>query len=111
MHSRFGKVDGFIRFCDGTRYLVLLRGEKYDFIYNRIRCLIEVKSGVNDVFSYSYAKIKVDSYDSWPLERTLTFHDVIIHIKSVWNKDQNHYYYNISLKKFYYQLPKNNDKK
>ena len=28
---RFNKVDGFIRIYDGTRYLVLLGGEKYDF--------------------------------------------------------------------------------
>ena len=28
-------------------------------------------------------KIKVNSYDSLPLEKTLTFHTVVIHIKSV----------------------------
>ena len=47
-------------------------------------------------FSHNYAKIKVDSCDSLPLEKTLTFHNVIIHLGSVWSKDQNHYYYNIS---------------
>ena len=31
------------RVYDGTTYLVLFRGEKYDFIYNRIRYLIGVK--------------------------------------------------------------------
>ena len=34
---RFDKVDAFIRVYDGTKYLVLFRGEKNDFIYNRIR--------------------------------------------------------------------------
>ena len=29
-----------------TRYLALFGKEKYDFIYNRIRCLIRVKSGI-----------------------------------------------------------------
>ena len=29
----------------------------------------------------------------------------LVHIKSVWNKDQNHYYYNIFLEKCSYQLP------
>ena len=47
------------------------------------------------VFSQSHASVKVYSYDSLPL--TLTFHNVLIHIKSVFNKDQNHYYYNIFL--------------
>ena len=37
LHIRFDKVDGFITVYDGTRYLVLLGGEKYNFIYNRIR--------------------------------------------------------------------------
>ena len=31
---------------NGTRYLVLFGKEKYDYIYNRIRCLIRVKSGI-----------------------------------------------------------------
>ena len=59
-------------------------------------------------FSHNYAKTKFDSFDSLPLEKTLTYH-VMIYIKSVWNKDQNHYYYNIFLEKCFYQLPKNND--
>ena len=72
---------------------------------------MEIKSGITYLFSHNYAKIKVDSYDSLPLEKTLTFHNVIIHIKSVWNKDQNHYYYSIFLEKPSYQLPKINDSK
>ena len=35
------------------------------------------------------AKIKVYSCNSLPLEKTSTFHNVIILIKSVWNKDKN----------------------
>ena len=30
-------------------------------------------------------------------KKTLTFHTVIMHIKSIWNKDQGHYYFNIFL--------------
>ena len=50
------------------------------------------------IFSHTYGKIKVNSYDSSPLEKTLTFHNVRKHIKSVWNKDQNHYSFKIFLK-------------
>ena len=53
---RFDKVDGFIRVYDGTRYLVFFRGEKYNFIYNRIRYLIGVKSAITVVISHFYAK-------------------------------------------------------
>ena len=87
----FDKVDRFIRFYDGTRHSVLFRGEKYDSIYNSFSYHIGVKSGITCVFSHNYAKIKVNSYDSLSLEKTLIFDNIKIHIKSVWNKDQNHY--------------------
>ena len=64
LRIKFNKVDWFIRVYDGTRYLVLFGGEKYDFIYNRIRHLIEVKSGIKCVISHNYAKKKVDLCDS-----------------------------------------------
>ena len=111
LRIRFDKRDGFIRVYDGIRYLVLFKGEKYDFIYNKFRYLIGVKSGITYVISHNYAKVKVDSYDSLPLEKTMAFHSVIIHIMSVWNKDQNHYYYNIFLEKCSYQLLKHSDNK
>ena len=69
LHIRFDELDGFIRVFDGTRYLVLFGSEKYDFIYSRIRYLIRVKSGITYVISCNNAKIKVDSYDSLPLEK------------------------------------------
>ena len=56
--------------------------------------------------SHYYVKIKVDSYDFLPIEKTLTLHNVIILIKSILNKDKNHYYYKIFLKKCSYQLDK-----
>ena len=51
-------------------------------------------------------KSKLIHDDSLPLEKTLTLHNVIILIKSVFNKYQNHYYYNKSLEKCLYQLAK-----
>ena len=62
------------------------------------------------LFSHNCEKIKVDCYDYLPLEKKLTLHNVIIRIKSVFNKDQNHYYYNIFLEKCSYQLAKINGK-
>ena len=44
-------------------------------------------------------------------EKTLALHHVIILIKSVSNKNQNQYYYNIDLKKCSYQLSRNSDDK
>ena len=109
LRIRFDKIDGFIRIYDGTRYLTLFGSEKYEPIYNRIRYLIsQKKSGITYIFSHYFTKIKVDSYDSLPIEKRLTVHNAIIHIKSVLNKDKNHYYYKIFLEKcstfFFYSI-------
>ena len=73
--------------------------KKHDVIYNRIRYLISQKSGITYVISHNYARIKVDSYDCLTLEKTMPLHNVIIFITSVFNKNQNNYYYNIFLAK------------
>ena len=59
-HFMQNSGDAFIRVYDRTRYLVLFGSEKYDSIYNRIRYLIGVKSGIKYVISYNFARIKVD---------------------------------------------------
>ena len=46
-----------------------------------------------------------------PLEKTLILHDLMILIKSVLDKNQNHCYYNILSDKCSNQLSKNNDNK
>ena len=56
---------------DGIRYLVSFGDEKYDFIYNSIRYLKEVKSSITYVISPNYSKIEVQSNDSLPLEKML----------------------------------------
>ena len=58
-------------------------------------------------FSPYFAKVKVDSFSSLPIEKILTLQSVIILIKLVLNKYQNHYYYyKIFLEKYSYQLAK-----
>ena len=53
-----------------------------------------------------YFKIKVDSYDSLPIEKRMTLHNVIILIKSVLNRNKNNYYYKIFLEKCSFLLAK-----
>ena len=85
---RFDEIDGFIKIYDGIRYLVLL-SYLYDEICNRIK--------------YNFAKIRIDLYNSLPIEKMLTFHNVIIIIKSFVNEDKNKYYHNIFLEKGSYK--------
>ena len=70
LHIRFDKIDGFIRVYDERRYLVLFGLEKYETMSSRTRYLISQKSSITYVFSHYYVKIKVDSYDSLPIEKT-----------------------------------------
>ena len=90
---RFSEIYGFIKIYDGIRYLVLFGSGLYDEIYNRIRYLISEKSGITDSINHNFARIRIDSYNSLPIEKTLTFHNVIILIKSVVNKNENNYYH------------------
>ena len=49
-------------------------------------------------------KIKIYSNGSLSLEKTFTLHSFIILIKTVFNKYQNHYYYDVFLEIGSYQL-------
>ena len=79
------------------RYLVLFGPERYDSIYDWIKYIVSEKSGITYIISHNFVKLEVDSYYSLPLEKTMTFHDVIIFIKLLFNKDKNNYYYNVFL--------------
>ena len=103
----FGKMDGFIIVYNGTRYLVLFESEIQDSNYSKTRYLISIKLGITYIISHNYTKVKVDSYKSLPLAKTITFHNIIILIESIWNKDKNNYYYKIFLEKASYDSPKN----
>ena len=56
-----------------------------------------------DIINHYFARIRIDSYNSLPIEETLTFHNIIILIKSVVINSANNYYYNIFLEKSPYE--------
>ena len=58
LHTRFAKVNGFIRIYDGTKYLVLFSPEKYYAIFNRVSYLMRVKSGITYIIFRYFANIK-----------------------------------------------------
>ena len=96
-----------IRIYHGTRYLTFL------FLKNMMLFTTELdgyhvslKSSITYIFSYYFAKINVGSYDPFLIEKLLTLHNVIILIKSVLNRDKNHYYCKIFLEKCSYHLAK-----
>ena len=91
------KIDGFIKIYGGIRYLVLFAPERYNATYDRTNYLIIEKSGITYSINHNFARIKNYSYNSLHIKTTLTFHNVVILIKSVVNK--NDIVYNIFIEK------------
>ena len=71
----------------------------FNKISDRTKYLISEKSGITDSINQSFRKIRIYSYNSLPIEKILTFHNVIILIKSVVDKNKDECYYNIFLEK------------
>ena len=95
LRIRLHKIDLFIRFCcDEFKHLVLFDNRFFDKTCDEIKYLISEKSSITDSINHNFGEIRIDSYNSLPIEKVPTFHNVIILIKSVVNKNKN-YYYNI----------------
>ena len=103
LRIRFDKIDGFIKVYDGIRHLVLRDYERYNAIYDRIKHLISENWGTVSSINHNSARIRIDSDNSLPIEKIMTFHNVIILIKSVVNKNKNDYFCNIFLEKGSYK--------
>ena len=99
---KFNKVDGLIKIYNGIRYLELSNSydtnyRVYNKIFDEINYLITEKIEDKYSINHNFARIKIDSFNSLPMETKIDFsyfHNVIILVKSVVNKDKN-YYYNI----------------
>ena len=86
MRIRSDKIDKFIRVLDGEiKHLILF---DYDNIGNKIKYLISEKGGIANSVNHNSGEIRIDSYNFLPPEKILTFHNVIILIKSVVNKNK-----------------------
>ena len=99
MRIRLDNINGFIKVPDKIRYLVL-----FDYSY-----LISEISGITDSINHNFAGLRIDSYNSLPIEKILTFHNVLIPIKSAVNKKKNEYYHNIFLEKGSYKDKSNTE--
>ena len=104
LRIRFNEIDGFIRVRGSEfRHLVLFDYQLFDKICDKIKYLISEKSGITDSTNHNFGKSRIDSYNFLPIEKILTFHNVIILTKSVAIKNKNEYYYNIFLEESPYK--------
>ena len=65
---------------------------------------MSLENTITYVFSHFYTNIEVESYGYLPIEKKIDLDQVIILIKSVLNKNQNNYCYNLFLEKWIWQL-------
>ena len=73
------KIDRFFRVRGGEfRYLVLFDHGSFDEISDKIKYLISEKGGITDSINYNFGKIRIDSYNSLPIQKILTFHNVTV---------------------------------
>ena len=104
----FDKIHGFIMVLDGkNKHLVLFDYGMFDKICEKIKYHISKKSGITNSINCNFGRIRIDSWNSLPVKKILTFHNVIILIKSVVNKNENKYCYNIFLEKVSYKYKSN----
>ena len=69
LRIRFDEIDGFIKIYDGTRCLVLFCQSWYNEFCDRIKYLINKESGIADSINHNFAKIRIDWYNSLPIEK------------------------------------------
>ena len=79
-----------------------------DKICDKIKYLISKKVVLQIVLIIFLERSKLIHIILFLLKKIWAFHDVIIVIKSVVNKNENKYYYNISLEKGSYKYKANN---
>ena len=103
LRIRFNKIVGFIRVRGGEfRLLILFDHGLFDKFCDKIKYLISKISGITDSTNHNFGKIRTDSYHFLPIEKISTFHNVIILVKALVNKNKNEYYYNMFLEKTYF---------
>ena len=88
MHIRFDKLNGFVRVRGNEfRHLLLFDYGLFDEDDDKIKYLISEESGFTDNINHNFGVIRIDSYNFLPIEKILSFSNIIILIKSVINKN------------------------
>ena len=73
LRNRFDKIDRFIKIHGKIRYFVLFNYSYCDEICDKIKYLISKKSGITDSINHNFGRIRIESYDSLPIQKILTF--------------------------------------
>ena len=88
------KVDGFIEEKNENKYLTLISTDdnkealiKYTELWNKIKYLIECNFIKSGEYGKDFTKIKFNSDDYFPVNKTLKIHIMTIIIRSAFEED------------------------
>ena len=92
------EVDGCIKEINGSKYLTLVSTDKnkevltkYTELWDEIKNSAEKMNNKSGEYGKDLMKIKFNSDDSFPLNKTLKLHNVTIIVRSVFEKDGKYY--------------------
>ena len=70
LRIRLYKIDGSIKIYDRIKYMALFNNHfTFDWICDKIKYLISEKSSITDSINHTYARIRIDSSNSLPIEK------------------------------------------
>ena len=95
MYLIISEVDGYIKEKNGSKHLVFDSAnennevlKKYVGLWYAIKSKIEtINEGRRGEYDKEFMKIKFDTDDNLPLNKTLKFHNMTIAIRSVFEED------------------------
>ena len=92
------EVDGYVEEINENKYLTLVSTDKnkevltkYTKLWDGIKNSIEKINNKSGEYGKDFMKIKFDSDDSLPLNKTLKLHNMTIIVRSVFEEDGKYY--------------------
>ena len=106
----FNKVNGYFEEINGNKYLTLVptneskeKIKKYEELWSKIRDLIRSITKNSDDYDEKYMKIKFNSDDELPLNKTIEIPTMTIVVRAVFHEN-NKYYPQVFLDECLYKL-------
>ena len=106
----FKKVNGYFAEINGNKYLTLVptnenkeKIKKYEELWSKIRDLIRSITKNSDDYDEKYMKIKFNSDDELPLNKTIEIPTMTIVVRAVFHEN-NKYYPQVFLDECLYKL-------
>ena len=92
MRIRFNQKRFIIALDGKIKHLILFAYGLFNKTCDKIKYIVSKKSGYKEYINHNFGKIRIDSYDSLPIKKILSFH-----------KRKNKYYYTIFLEQALYK--------